>query len=144
MKYAEIGWVVVTQVIDVLDWASGTTDSILKDTSAKWDLIVVNLFLHHFEHEQLESLLDAIAKRTNLFFACEPKRAWLPLIGSHLIGAIGANKVTREDAVLSVHAGFRGAELTALWPSHSVEWRLKEYSADLFSHCFSAERLELI
>lgn len=143
-KYAEIGWAVVSQVIDVLDWASGTTDSILKDTSTKWDLIVVNLFLHHFEHKQLESLLDAISKRTNLFFACEPKRAWLPLIGSHLIGAIGANKVTREDAVLSVHAGFRGAELAALWPSHSVEWRLKEYSANLFSHCFSAERLELI
>lgn len=141
-KYADIGWTTVSQVVDVLDWASGTTDSILKDRSGTWDLIVVNLFLHHFEDKQLKSLLNVIAERTNLFFACEPKRAWFPLVGSHLIGAIGANKVTRGDAVLSVHAGFRDAEIEALWPFDSSKWLLKEYSANLFSHCFSAERLE--
>jgi len=142
-KFADIGWKAGPHVTDALDWAS-TDDLILNDAKAKWDLIVVNLFLHHFEGVELASLLQAISMRTNLLFACEPKRAWIPLLGSHLIGAIGANKVTREDAVLSVRAGFRGAELSALWPSNFVEWRLKEYSTNLFSHCFSAERLKAI
>ena len=141
-KFADIGWKAVPCVTDVLDWAS-TDHLTLNDAKARWDLIVVNLFLHHFEGIQLASLLQAISMRTNLLVACEPKRGWIPLLGSHLIGAIGANKVTREDAVLSVHAGFRGAELSALWPSEFVEWRIKEYSTNLFSHCFTAERLKV-
>jgi hypothetical protein len=58
-----------------------------------------------------------------------------------LIGAIGANAVTREDAVLSVRAGFRGSELTVVWPSQGDGWRTQEYSAGFFSHCFRAERV---
>jgi hypothetical protein len=42
--------------------------------------------------------------------------------------------------VLSVHAGFRGSELSALWPRHPKGWRLREYPAGLFSHCLRAER----
>ena len=142
-KFADIGWKAIPYVIDVLEWVS-TDDLIPNDAKARWDLIVVNLFLHHFEGIELASLLQAISMRTNLLVACEPKRGWIPLLGSHLIGAIGANKVTREDAVLSVHAGFRGGELTALWPSELVEWRIKEYSRNLFSHCFTAERLKML
>ena len=101
-----------------------------------------NLFLHHFEGAQLARLLAAIARRSDLFFACEPRREWVALTGSHLIGAIGANAVTREDAVLSVHAGFRSKELSALWPGSPPAWQIQEYSAGLFSHCFRAERVE--
>jgi hypothetical protein len=60
-----------------------------------------------------------------------------------MIGAIGANHVTRKDSVISVHAGFDGDELTALWPHQGGSWRVQEYSAGLFSHCFRAERPEL-
>ena len=66
----------------------------------------------------------------------------LPQPGSHLIGAIGANAVTREDAVLSVRAGFRDQEISALWPQLDAGWTLNEYSAGLFSHCFRAEKNE--
>jgi hypothetical protein len=97
--------------------------------------------MHHFESTQLVDLLRAIASRTDRFFACGPNRSWLALAASHLVGAIGANSVTREDAVLSVRAGFYADELTTLWSSHSAEWQLREYSAGLFSHCFCAERL---
>ena len=45
-------------------------------------------------------------------------------MGSHLTGVIGANAVTREDAVLSVHAGFNGIELSALWPAFGERWRI--------------------
>lgn len=134
--YAAAGWSVKTQVADALDWAA--------DAGAvpHWDVIVANLFLHHFEGPQLALLLAAVEARTDYFFACEPRRAWLALAGSHLVGAIGANAVTRVDAVLSVHAGFRGKELQALWPAQNAGWTLAEHSAGLFSHCLVAARAE--
>jgi hypothetical protein len=141
-NYARLGWTIVEQVVDALEWAASTDDSLQTGNElSRWDLIVTNLFLHHFEGSQLAMLLDAIAARSNGFFACEPRRNWFSLAGSHLSGLIGAGEVTREDAVLSVHAGFREKELTALWPADPDEWRLQEYSAGLFSHCFHAERV---
>lgn len=132
--YAALGWQAQVAVADVLDWAAPSAD----DTP--FDLITTTLFLHHFEGAALQRLLAAVARRTERFFACEPSRGWLALAGSHLIGAIGANAVTREDAVLSVHAGFRGDELCAQWPADASGWHLREYRAGLFSHCFSARR----
>jgi hypothetical protein len=85
-------------------------------------------------------LLQGVASRTQRFFACEPRRAWLALVGSHLVGAIGANAVTRGDAVLSVHAGFRADEIGARWPLQGGGWQTREFAAGLFSHCFSARR----
>jgi hypothetical protein len=131
--YAALGWAAMPRRVDIVDWiATGTEE--------RWDLIVTNLFLHHFEGETLRSLLAACAARTDRFFACEPRRARLALAASHLVGFIGANAVTREDAVLSVHAGFRDAELSALWPNPDCAWRLDEQPAALFSHCLRATR----
>ncbi len=143
--YADAGWSATATVCDVRDWVAGAADARLNGSrQGRWDLIVANLFLHHFEGAQLAELLGAIAARTERFFACEPRRAWLSLAGSHLVGAIGANAVTRHDAVLSVHAGFRGQELTALWPANvasaanGLRRQLQEFPAGLFSHCFAA------
>ena len=140
--YAALGWTAAARVGDVLDWAAAATDPLPKAAgAARWDLIVAILFLHHFEAASLGVLLGAIAARCDRFFACEPRRAWLALAGSRLIGAIGANAVTRGDAVLSVRAGFRGSELAALWPVRGGGWQTDEYSAGLFSHCLRAERV---
>jgi len=136
--YGELGWTAVTSVVDVLDWAAEKSDA----APVRWDLIVANLFLHHFEGAQLADLLAAITRRSDRFLACEPRRDWFALAASHLAGVIGAGAVTREDAVLSVHAGFRKKEITALWPANGDEWRVQEYSAGFFSHCFRAERVE--
>lgn len=156
--YAACGWTVTPWVVDVLTWATpgveeassrgrsvaGTSNASARSASAsvRWDLIVANLFLHHFEGVQLVALLAAIEARTRCFLACEPRRAPLALFASHLVGALGANAVTREDAVLSVHAGFRGTELSALWPRHARQWRLDEHAAGLFSHCLRAKLLD--
>ncbi len=104
-----------------------------------WDIIFANLFMHHFSPDSLDRLLMMIAARSRIFFCCEPRRAALPLAASHLVGLLGAGPVTRVDAVLSVHAGFSGEELSARWPDRSA-WRLREYRAGLFSHGFLAIR----
>lgn len=136
-RYAHYRWSARPAVIDVQQWVASPWAA----TTQHWDLVVANLFLHHFEGEPLVALLGAIAARTERFFACEPRRARLALLGSHLVGVIGANAVTRTDAVLSVHAGFCGSELSATWPSRGTAWNMREYSAGLFSHCFAADRI---
>lgn len=142
-SYAEAGWRATSLTGDVFDWAAGRTGPDQPDdqhAASRWDLIVANLFLHHFEAAQLRSLLNAISTRCTRFFACEPRRAYPALAASHLVALIGANAVTREDAVLSVHAGFRGTELSQAWPAPTVDWTLDEYAAGPFSHCFCALR----
>jgi hypothetical protein len=139
-SYRKVGWNVTPKVGDVIDWAAEAVNPSDEPPVMRWDLIVANLFLHHFESAQLTLILQAIAKSSRRFFACEPRRDWLALAGSHMVRAIGANHVTREDSVLSVHAGFNGDELTNLWPKHDGTWQVQEYSAGLFSHCFRAER----
>jgi hypothetical protein len=138
--YAGLGWTARVQVADVLAWAEPPDDEAAGARTPRWDLITTSLFLHHFQDRQLDSLLAAVAGRADRFFACEPKRSGLALVGSHLVGAIGANGVTREDAVLSVHAGFRAGELSARWPPAAKDWITREFAAGLFSHCFSARR----
>lgn len=142
-SYLEVDWTVVTEVGDVLDWAERDIQALPATATQRWDLIVVNLFLHHFEGAHLAQLMHAIAQKSDRLLACEPRRDWLALAGSHLTGLIGANAVTREDAVLSVHAGFTGKELSELWPKHGATWRIQERAAGLFSHCFCAERAGL-
>ena len=135
--FARLRWSAYTLTVDVLDWARASATS---DPSGRWDLIVTNLFLHHFDALQLSGLLAAIAARCDVFVACEPRRTLLPLLGSHLMGAIGASRVTRHDAMLSVQAGFRDTELSSAWSSDHGRWRLQEHGAGLASHYFNATR----
>ena len=126
------GWSPAIATADVFDWLN-------RPQAAPWDMVVANLFVHHFRPGDLARLLHAISASSSLFFCCEPRRGTLALAGSHALGLLGAGAITREDAVLSVHAGFRDKELTAAWPT-AAGWRLREYAAGLFSHCFLAVR----
>ena len=101
--------------------------------------VVTNLFLHHFTAETLRHAFEALSKKTTVCCACEPRRAAGPLLASRLLGLIGANAVTRHDAVVSVRAGFAGRELSGLWPAGS-DWQLTERSAGWFSQLFLAEK----
>jgi hypothetical protein len=104
------------------------------------DIVTANLFLHHLDDAALASLLALVASTLPKgFVACEPRRSALALLGSRLVGLIGANDVTRHDAVASVRAGFTDRELSALWPSG--RWTLKEQGALPFTHVFAAHAL---
>jgi hypothetical protein len=141
--FAGLGWTTDIEVVDALDWAESSCGGGPRGRqTARWDLIVANLFLHHFEGAQLGTLLGAVAAGSDRFVACEPRRDWVALAGSHLVGAMGAGAVTRTDAVLSVRAGFRGNEISAEWAAHGVDWRVKEYRAGPFSHCFCADQAD--
>jgi hypothetical protein len=117
---------------DVFDWLP-------RQSRAPQTATVANLFLHHFQPGNLQRLLELASQASDLFIACEPRRGLWPRLAASLVGLIGCNHVTRHDAVVSVRAGFRGRELTRLWPDRSM-WKIEERNAGLFSHLFVARR----
>ena len=119
---------------DVFQWLSSPG-------TAVQDVVIANLFLHHFEPPRLAGLLDLVSRRARAFIACEPRRSRLALAGAKALGLVGCNDVTRHDAVVSVRAGFGDGEISALWPAHEA-WSLEEGRRGLFSHGFTAVRKE--
>lgn len=117
---------------DVFQWLAA-------DSTPKTDIIVTNLFLHHFTTEPLQKLLRLVAAKTDALLACEPRRCPLALNSTRLLGLIGCNHVTRHDAEISVRAGFKGDDLSRFWPDRSA-WNICEQKAGLFSHTFGAKR----
>lgn len=132
-EFARFGWRAKAVQTDVFDWLARPREPV--------DLLLANLFLHHFQEPRLGALLAGIAVQCDCFAACEPRRTASALGAARLLGLIGCNAVTRHDAVISVRAGFAGQELSRLWPARA-DWRVEETSAGLFSHRFIARRVK--
>jgi hypothetical protein len=128
---AALGWRAEAVGADVFDRLK---------TSDAGEIVIANLFLHHFEDARLAELLRLVSERAKCFIAIEPRRAAWTLFCSRLLWAIGCNDVTRHDAVVSVHAGFSGRELSALWPGKQ-NWELAEHRVGIFSHIFIAQKI---
>ncbi|WP_034493096.1 methyltransferase domain-containing protein [Afifella pfennigii] len=127
---AALGWKARLVQADVLNWSEDAAEE-------RFDVILANLFLHHFEDETLAGLFRRLAPRTCLFVASEPRRSRFQLMAAHMIGGIGANAVSRHDALLSVRAGFKGRELSALWPEARLK-PVEERRRGPFTHVFVA------
>lgn len=133
-KFAATGWRAQAVTADIFAWLA-------QPVAPVFDVIVANLFLHHFDAPRLTELLSLTALRTRVLIACEPRRSGRALLASHLLGLIGCNDVSRHDAVVSVRAGFKNQELSGMWPTGSA-WTLREHAHGLFSHCFVAARAD--
>jgi len=127
-SFAALGWNAEAIVADVFDWPQ-----------IESEVVVANLFLHHFDGARLAELLRLVSHRTSCFIAIEPRRAVWPWFCSRLLWVIGCNDVTRHDAAISVRAGFSGGELSALWPDKR-NWQLTEQGVGAFSHLFIARK----
>ena len=128
--FENLGWQADLLNADVFEWLSTCK---INDAA-----VISNLFLHHFDNGRLSGLLEQISACASLFIALEPRRCFGSRIASRLLGLIGCNSVTRHDAVASVQAGFKGRELSALWPQRG--WYVHETGAGRFTHCFTAQR----
>jgi SAM-dependent methyltransferase len=127
---ARLGWQAQVIKADVFEGLEGV---------GQVQLVIANLFLHHFDDARLNELFGKIHASAQVFAACEPRRFTRPRLAGGLVWLLGGNSVTRHDAVASVRAGFRGRELSALWPEPGG-WDLEEGAAGLFSHFFLARR----
>ena len=126
-SFTPLGWHADAIVADVFDWPQ---------VSAATEIVIANLFLHHFDDTRLADLFRMIAGRARWFIAIEPQRASWPLFCSRLLWAIGCSSLTRHDAAVSIRAGFLDNELSVLWPAGG--WQLTEQHTGLFSHLFIA------
>jgi hypothetical protein len=126
-----------------LGWRCEVKRGDIFNTLPDADIITANLFLHHFEGDALSRLLALAAARASAFVACEPRRNNFSLLSARLLWVLGCNDVTRHDAVASVHAGFTGLELAALWPQDGAarRWQLDEHAVFPFTHLFTAHAL---
>ena len=127
---ASLAWHLDTVKADVFQWLADRRPGAA-------DVTLANLFLHHFEEPRLSTLLREASKQTRLFAACEPRRTRGALAAASLMRFIGCNGVTVHDARISVRAGFRDRELSALWPG-GYDWALEERQAGRFTHAFVA------
>lgn len=130
--FAALDWGVHFEKGDIFQWLGRTE-------SEKSDAILANLVLHHFTDERLKSLFSLASRKADAFIAVEPRRARFPLFCTQWLSLIGCNPVTCHDAPISVRAGFKGRELSALWPADG-KWDLTERRAGFFSHHFVARR----
>ena len=131
--FAALGWHVRTVTADVFEWLGRTEGE-------TFDLVMANLFLHHFEDKELVRLFSALMPFAPLVLAAEPLRARLPLAAARALRLIGANHVSRHDAAVSVRAGFRGRELSSLWQAAGGN-PLDEGKRFLFTHVFAGASL---
>jgi hypothetical protein len=126
-----LGWQTEVRAQTLQDWLDS-------NRAASIDLVLGNLFWHHLSDQELKDSFASISRICRAFLACEPRR-WAPAqIATRLLWAIGCSKITRHDARVSVNAGFRDQELSALWPADSG-MRFREYSGGWASHMFVAE-----
>jgi SAM-dependent methyltransferase len=128
-RFEQLDWNVEVVEADVLKW--------LAYTNTGYDLVLTNLFLHHFSSNEIYQMLERIARLAPVFLALEPRRSLWSLTLSRMVGFIGCNRVTRHDAPASVRAGFTGKELSELWPNIQG-WSVQEHAAGWFSHIFLA------
>jgi hypothetical protein len=134
-RFGAVGWKAQAVTADVFDF-------LVAPTQPRFDIIIANLFLHHFQAQDLIRLFGRLASLASCFVACEPRRAFPALQVSRMLWAAGCNSVTRHDAAVSAKAGFRDQELSHLWPSNQG-WELRERPAGFFSHCFAASHVGL-
>jgi Methyltransferase domain len=127
--FAKLSWRAEAVVADVFDWPQIETE-----------IVIANLFIHHFEDVKLKELFCAIALRAKLFIAVEPHRFHFPLPCAQTLRLIGCGKITLHDAEASIAAGFVRKEISALWPDKQ-DWQLTERRAGLFSHLFVAQKI---
>lgn len=94
--------------------------------SASGDLLVANLFLHHFEGESMKSLATWCSGFRSLCFV-EPLRTPGALrLGKGMLPFV--NRITRHDMLVSIRAGFLPGELPGLLELDPGKWHVREQS----------------
>lgn len=103
------------------------------------EIVVANLFLHHFEKPTLAVLGSRLPKSCRVLLASEPARRTLHLAQGRLLAMLAfLSRVTRHDMLVSIRAGFLRDELAqSLGIAH---WRCSGADTFLGAHRLCAER----
>jgi 2-polyprenyl-3-methyl-5-hydroxy-6-metoxy-1,4-benzoquinol methylase len=93
---------------------------------ADYQAVVANLVLHHLSDTELCQLGRKLNGGPRIICACEPTRRRLSQrLFSALGPVLGANSVTRHDALVSIAAGFLGDELPTALGLDNATWSIR-------------------
>ena len=106
-----------------IDWRKG---DIFEAPPPSGGVLIANLFLHHFEGENLLRLGKFCAGFEVLIFN-EPNRSLLASRLGVLLHPF-VNHVTRHDMQVSIRAGFQPGEIAALMGLDASHWKISETS----------------
>lgn len=124
------------------DWPAAATwlqQDLFAGPLPEADIVIANLFLHHFEDPQLARLGELISPRTRLLLLSEPERRHRYLwTGPLLCYLFRLNHVTLYDMRVSIRAGFRGSELIEALQLQS--WQTRQSHSFFGAHRVVAER----
>ncbi len=106
------------------DWGWTQADLTTYDNYSPYSIVMANMILHQFKESDLKCLGQKISHNARLILASEPARS---AAGIFLFRAcspfLGINWVTKNDALLSIKAGFKGQELPQLLGLKQDEWK---------------------
>ncbi|MEM9017913.1 MAG: hypothetical protein AAGC68_12945, partial [Verrucomicrobiota bacterium] len=120
------------------DWWQADLFAALESAVISRSGLIANLFLHHFEDEELHRLGSLVNERFNRVVASEPARSAVFDAAGHLLFPF-VNDVTRHDMIVSIRAGFRTGELPHLL-GLGDDWKFKESITILGAYRLSAWR----
>jgi 2-polyprenyl-3-methyl-5-hydroxy-6-metoxy-1,4-benzoquinol methylase len=107
---------------DAITWQQGDLFELLPKCTG--GILIANLFWHHFTEEQLRTLTVHLSKFQHIILS-EPVRCPIAMtLGATIVPFI--NHVTRHDMFVSIRAGFRRAELPAIWQLPQNHFQFKE------------------
>ncbi len=90
-------------------WTQG---DLLQQALPDCEVLIANLFLHHFQDDQIRRLGERLPPSTRLILAAEPARRRVHTFMGRLFCALAElHPITRHDMQVSIRAGFRGDEL---------------------------------
>ena len=120
------------------DWPNEATwlqQDVLTGTLPAAEVVIANLFLHHFEPPALRELGARLPKECKVLLCCEPARRRLHLWQGKLLSLLPLGRVTKHDMPVSIRAGFLGDELPRFLG-------ISDWKNDVSSTFFGAYRLE--
>lgn len=106
-----------------IDWRSG---DIFQYAPPAGGVLVANLFLHHFEGEDLRRL-GKICEGFDMLIFNEPDRSRIAAFLGTLLHPF-VNHITRHDMQVSIRAGFRRGEMATLMGLDASIWKIRETS----------------
>ncbi|MEO0453157.1 MAG: hypothetical protein AAFY98_03340 [Verrucomicrobiota bacterium] len=90
------------------------------------DVMICSLVLHHFDSQQLKTMIMNHCPEIRMLILAEPSRRWW----AHLWGAFAElgmiHSVTRHDMHCSIRAGFKPGELASALQLDPNHWRVHE------------------
>jgi hypothetical protein len=120
------------------DWPSDAgwlQQNVLAGETPPAEVVIANLFLHHFEPGALRDLAMRLPAECEVMLCCEPARRALHLWQARLLSVLPIGRVTKHDMPISIRAGFVGRELPELLGI--AHWKI-----EVSTGFFGAYRLE--